>query len=123
MKSIIPGNEKWRCFLCGAAGYSEEHHIFGGPYRKAAERYGLKVYLCARCHRDNKAGVHGQNREARLYLKQTGQKAFELSHGRKDFLSKFGKNYLAEDNEEQKQTGMEAFTWINDSDGSREIPE
>ena len=37
------------CWLCGANGYSDHldrHHIFGGPYRKKSEKYGLVVYLC-----------------------------------------------------------------------------
>ena len=37
------------CWLCGRNGSVDpldKHHIFGGPYRKKSEKYGLVVYLC-----------------------------------------------------------------------------
>lgn len=100
MKSIIMNEKDRKCYLCGAVGgVLEWHHIFGGnPNRKKSEKYGLKVRLCPRCHRDNKAGVHS-NAEAADYLHRIGQKAFERTHTRKEFCEIFGKNYLdMEDN-------------------------
>ena len=73
----------------------EEHHVFNGPNRRNSEKYGLKVYLCYVCHRDNKLGVHGCNTELRERLQQAGQQAFENKIGsREDFMKIFGKNYL-----------------------------
>lgn len=34
------------CWLCGRWGHLEEHHIFGGAYRKKSTKYGLTVFLC-----------------------------------------------------------------------------
>ncbi len=97
MKSIIMNEKDRKCYLCGAVGVMGElewHHIFGGnPNRKKSEKYGLKVRLCHRCHRDNKIGVHS-NAEAADYLHRIGQKAFERTHTRQEFVAIFGKNYL-----------------------------
>ncbi len=96
MKSVIQGNEKGVCYLCGRCGPTEEHHIFGGPNRKLSERYGLKVYLCSSCHRTGKQSVH-RDRDIMLSLKQAGQTAFEKTYTRQDFMGLFGKNYLEDD--------------------------
>ena len=58
MKSIIAGNEKGRCFLCGKYTRTESHHIFGGGFRKKSEYYGLKVELCHWCHNEPPNGAH-----------------------------------------------------------------
>ena len=49
--------------------------------------------LCAGCHRDTKHGVHG-NREMDLILKKHGQKEFEKTGSREEFMRMFGRNYL-----------------------------
>ena len=50
------------CFLCGKNGSEDPldlHHVFGGPYRKKSEKYGLVVYLCHHdCHIFGKNAVH-----------------------------------------------------------------
>lgn len=92
-KSIIQP-EKGCCFLCGRYGNLEEHHIFfEAKNRPLSEKYGLKVYLCHICHRDNKEGVHG-NREKADFLRRVGQQAFERTHTREEFMRIFGKNRL-----------------------------
>lgn len=93
MKSIINGNRKGTCYLCKRMVKTEEHHIFGGPNRKLSERYGLKVYLCPFCHRDNREGAHA-NLEKMGRLHRIGQLAFEKKHTRAEFMKIFGKNYL-----------------------------
>lgn len=98
MKSIIAENEKGTCYLCGRIGQTEEHHIFCGSNRRFSESHGLKVHLCPYCHRDNKAGVHSDPKKAQ-YLHEIGQKAFEKTHTRKEFMMIFGKNYLETCNE------------------------
>ena len=102
MRSILQKN-KDICYLCsvmdGDDSYkpdTEEHHIFpGNPNKKLSERYGLKVYLCIKCHRTGEEAVHNQpNRGRDLYLKMIAQKAFEKRYPLKDFKAIFGKNYL-----------------------------
>ena len=68
------------------------------PYIRRAEpemvrEYGLKVWLCQRCHRDPRQGVHF-NRDVMKIMHRTGQQAFEKEHSRDEFMNIFGKNYL-----------------------------
>lgn len=92
MKSIIQ-NEK-RCYLCGSTVNLESHHIFfGAALRPISDKHGLKVWLCAYHHRDQKNGAHG-NREVDLYLKQKAQKAFEKKYGHEKFMEIIKRNYL-----------------------------
>lgn len=98
MKSIMedPGNRT--CWGCGGFGTERHHVFFGTAFRKKSEKYGLTVHLCYRCHRDNRFGVHGQNRELDKRLKKAGQKAFEVYHGtRKQFMDIFGENHLEDE--------------------------
>jgi len=101
MQSIIQ-DDKEVCYLCGEGPYwtgavvdrLEEHHIFGGPRRKASEKYGLKVYLHGiKCHREGKDSAH-QNKVTRMMLQTLAQKRFEELHSREEFVKTFGKNYL-----------------------------
>lgn len=88
-----------QCFLCGRNGWIDpldRHHIFGGPYRKKSEQYGLVVYLCHHdCHIFGKDAVHN-NIEKMLEVKRFGQqKAMdEQKWTTEDFIREFGKNYL-----------------------------
>ncbi len=97
MKSIMEPPKHKICWECGEFA-REEHHIFyGTANRKWSEKYGLKVHLCVRCHRDEEAGVHGRNKELDQRLKEAGQRAFEETHGsRMEFIKIFGRNYLPE---------------------------
>ena len=63
MKSIIQSERE--CFICGSP-YVEEHHIFGGAYRKKSEQYGLKVFLCHCDHNEPPNGVH-HNKASLMY--------------------------------------------------------
>ena len=91
MKSII--QEEKRCYLCGSTVGLESHHIFFSALRPIADKYGLKVWLCAYHHRDQKHGAHG-NREVDLFLKREAQKAFEKKHGHEKFMEIIKRNYL-----------------------------
>ena len=100
-KSIIPGGNERRCWICDKLGYEttrnlHKHHIiYGRGRRKASEHYGLHVYLCVIHHEDTKEGVHEGNTYWNEILKQTAQKAFEEKHGtREDFRQIFNKSYL-----------------------------
>ena len=88
-----------KCWLCGRNGATDpldRHHIYGGPYRKKSEKYGLVVLLCHnRCHIYGENAVH-RNADVALFLKRWGQnKAMrENDWTTKDFVKQFGKNYL-----------------------------
>lgn len=93
MKSIMD-TRKGVCFLCKKLGYTEEHHIFGGPNRKWSEKYGLKVDLDPECHREGSRAAH-RCRETAEELHRKGQQAFEKKYGSRElFIEIFGKNYL-----------------------------
>ena len=92
MKSIIQTEKE--CYLCGSTQNLECHHIFfGNALRPISDKHGLKVWLCALHHRDQKHGAHG-NREVDLQLKRDAQKAFEKKHGHERFMEVIGRNYL-----------------------------
>ncbi len=94
-KSILQDYENEReCFACGCNQNLEDHHIFGAANRKLSEKYGLKVLLCAKCHRDNKEGVHGQNTELRKTLQKLAQREFEKVYGHEKYMKVFTRNYL-----------------------------
>ena len=95
MNSIIPGNEKGKCFICGRYCRTEQHHIFGGASRAKSEKYGLKVDLCHDCHNEPPNGVHF-NAENNNRLKATGQNAAMLAYhwSKEDFIKEMGRNYL-----------------------------
>lgn len=99
MKSIIETLPASRCYLCGAYGSLEKHHIFeGNPNRKWSEKYGLTVHLCPYCHRDNKHGAHSDPIIAD-HLHKIGQRAFEKNYSREEFYHVFGRYYLEEGEE------------------------
>lgn len=87
------------CWLCGRNGSGDpldKHHIFGGPYRKKSERYGLYVHLCHnRCHIFGEQSAH-QNKNTMLLLHQYGQRKAMDENGwdTEDFIREFGKNYI-----------------------------
>ena len=96
MDTIIKGDKKDRCFLCGRNDWIETHHIFNGTAnRKKSEKYGLTVHLCHFCHNEPPNGVH-YNQATDTRLKQIGQKAAMDEYGWTidDFREIFGKNYL-----------------------------
>ena len=91
MKSIIQKEKE--CYFCGSTLNLELHHIYFSAMRKTSDRNGFVVWLCGRCHRDNKYGVHG-NREMDLKLKTECQKVYEQTHSREDFMKLIHRNYL-----------------------------
>ena len=92
MQSIIDGNRKDRCYICGRYGSMQEHHMMHGTAnRRNAEHYGLKVYLCPRCHHRVHCEPGG---ELDLELKKLAQTGFERKRGHKEWMKVFQKNYL-----------------------------
>lgn len=94
MRSIVQKNND-ECFMCGRSYWLEEHHIFGAANRKHSTKYGLVVNLCHWCHNEPPDGVH-HNKENRERLMQAGQRAFEETHTREEFMAIFGRNWLEE---------------------------
>ena len=87
-KSIIDGDSADRCFLCGCNRPAHVHHVLHGSRRAMADRYGLTVHLCVRCHtRLHDLGEHD------LELERIGQQAFEKNFGHEKFMQIFGKDY------------------------------
>lgn len=71
----------------------QEHHVFNGPNRSKSEAEGLKVFLCLEHHTAGKEAVH-INAENMLLLKREGQRIYEKTHSREEFIKEFGKNYI-----------------------------
>ena len=96
MNSIITGNEKGKCFICGRHIPTESHHIFfGTSNRKQSEKYGLKVDLCHECHNEPPNGVHFSNIQCRFLQKIAQSEAMRYYGWSKDeFMQIFGRNYL-----------------------------
>lgn len=93
MKSVLQ-NEKL-CYVCGTHLNLHCHHVFGGTAnRKKSEKYGLKVWLCARHHNMSDEGVHFDpvlNRAIEI----NAQRYFEDHIGtHEEFMKEFGRNYL-----------------------------
>lgn len=79
-----------------------EHHIYGGPNRARSEAEGLKVYLCLAHHIDGPQAVHNNQNHMRI-LQEDGQRAFERTHTREEFMELIGRNFLDEEREVPKQ--------------------
>ena len=96
MNSIITGNEKGKCFICGRHMPTESHHIFfGTANRKPSEKYGLKVDLCHECHNEPPNGGHFSNIQCRFLQKIAQSEAMRYYGWSKDeFMQIFGRNYL-----------------------------
>lgn len=90
-KSIL-GSEKGKCYVCGREGYTERHHIYGGPNRAVSEREGFVVDLCYEHHRGT-MGVHF-NKNIMDALHKGCQRLYEEDHTREEFMALIGRNYL-----------------------------
>lgn len=98
-KQSVIQKKDGRCFLCMMEGDYQikpvihEHHIFGGSRRRISEAEGLKVYLCPEHHTIGKTAVHN-NYKTMFTLQQEGQKAYELTHNRSQWMTLMHKNYI-----------------------------
>lgn len=104
MKSTITDLEGY-CFFCGGYSSGEHHLIFGTSGRAFAEKYGLKVPICARCHTQSEYvtdRIH-DNPMAEKLSKMLGQAIFErnmMSHNMSQndarvlFIKEHGRSYL-----------------------------
>lgn len=100
MESIIQ-REKC-CYVCYTTQGLEEHHCLEGTAnRELSEKYGLKVWLCGRHHRDSQYGVHF-NKDFEMSLKETAQRIFEVQYPDLNFVEIFGRNYIDKDKEKER---------------------
>ena len=79
-----------------------EHHIYDGPNRQNSEAEGLKVYLCLDHHIMGPEAVHNNHKNMRI-LHRDGQRAYERTHSRAEFMSLIGRNYLNEEKQEEPE--------------------
>lgn len=87
-QSIIPRDSAEKCFLCGRNGPLHVHHCLHGRNRAAADRMGLTVHLCVRCH----TRLHDKGEYDRE-LQALAQEVYEKEHGRAEWMERVGKNY------------------------------
>lgn len=92
MQSIIQKEKE--CYICGRTDNLHSHHCLSGTAnRRKSEEYGLKIWLCFEHHNGSNNSVH-HNREMEIAVKQLGQKHFELTHTREEFIKEFGKSFM-----------------------------
>ena len=88
MESIL--QKERECAICETTIGLECHHVIHGTFnRRNSEKYGLKIWVCRRCHEY----IH-RERTADLALIKMAQRKFEETHTRDEFRSIFGKNWL-----------------------------
>ena len=79
-----------RCMICGSTDSVTTHHLLCGSNRRAADRHGLTIPLCSRCH--DKVQTDGR---LMAISKAIGQLLFMLKVGSKqEFMAEFGQDYL-----------------------------
>lgn len=84
------------CLICGSYRNIHKHEIFfGRGKRELSIKYGLVVPLCLYHHTGSNIAVHGKDGDKlNKELKILGQKAFEWTHSREEFIKTFGKSYI-----------------------------
>jgi Zn-finger protein len=95
-KSIIDDGAE-RCFLCGLYTALETHHIFHGTAnRKKADKDGMIIHVCSKCHRL----IH-QDTKSRLdeEIKEWAEGEWLSYYGKteEDFRARYGKSYKEDD--------------------------
>lgn len=116
--SIIQDASDWsRCYICMMQGdYSQKgnlqtHHVYGGyAGRKRSEAEGLTVRLCERHHAHGGPDDVHINASLSRILKEEGQRAFEKTHTRQEFIDLIHRNYLSD---ESKETEKEGIIWLH----------
>lgn len=91
-RSIMQNLDVSKCYICHTVGITEVHHcLHGTANRKLAEKDGLLVNLCPKCHR----ALHDKGTYD-LYLKHVAQFAWQDYNMKTDteWRARYGKNYL-----------------------------
>lgn len=93
MKTIMQDEKK--CYLTGSTTGLHKHHIFGAFNRDRSEEYGLWVWLRWDRHINNSPHATPHNdATVDLMLKRAGQRKFEETHSREEFIREFGRSWL-----------------------------
>ena len=79
-----------RCYVTGSRYNLDRHHCLHGSYRKAADKWGLWVWLRHDIHMD----VHQRDIELDRRLQREAQEAFEKKYGHEKFMEVFGRSFL-----------------------------
>lgn len=92
VNSIIQDESKQECcYICGQWATDTHHCIHGTANRKLADKDGLTVRLCHRCHMN--LHDHGSfDRELQRIAQACWMEHFEKSED--DFRKRYGKSYL-----------------------------
>lgn len=92
LTSIMQDMDVHRCYLCGVGGELVVHHaLHGYANRKKADRDGLIVRLCVRCHvllHDKGVG----DREIMAAAQRAWQRAYRKPT--EAFIERYGKSYI-----------------------------
>ena len=94
------------CYICGRTTQLQMHHMLHGSMREQADRLGLTCDLCLCCQQK----LHDKG-EYDKFIQRAGQRKFEETRTRKEFMEIFGKNYLGDEPEQSKEKPK--TKWIN----------
>ena len=89
MAESILQTEK-ECFLTGSRVQLDQHHVYHGPRREAADRWGCWVWL----RHDVHMRLHSRDPGTDQMLKRVCQERFEEMYGHEKFMEVFGKSYI-----------------------------
>ncbi len=91
MKSIIQDENEEVCYICGQYAQTVHHVLHGTANRKLADKDGLVVRLCHKCHMN--LHDHGSfDRELQRIAQTRWMEYYEKSED--DFRERYGKSYL-----------------------------
>lgn len=83
-----------RCYCTGSVVRLVKHHVIPGTAnRRKADKYGLWVWLNADFHNWIHSSAPGASDKLKE-LRKAGQKAFEKTHSREEWMRIFHRNYL-----------------------------
>ncbi|WP_313413190.1 hypothetical protein [Sedimentibacter sp.] len=89
INSIVT-SEYHRCYVCHSERNLQVHHcMHGTANRKQAEKYGLTIPLCFKCHRE----LHDKNTQLDKHIMQLAQIEFEKNYSYELWMQVIGKNY------------------------------
>lgn len=91
MKSIIHTDNTECCFICGQWATDTHHCIHGNGRRILADKDGLTVRLCNRCH-----GLLHDKGNFDKELQRIAEARWMEHYGKSedDFIERYGKSYL-----------------------------
>ena len=91
MKSIMQAENTECCYICGQYAKTVHHVLHGTANRKLADKDGLTVRLCHRCHMN----LHDKgsfDRELQRLAQVRWMEYYEKSED--EFRKRYGKSYL-----------------------------